>query len=124
MEAESSPALRRLAGRYALDRVQQDSLSSLLAVLERRGRAPTAVREHEQAINQHLADSLAGLELEALESAARIADIGSGAGFPGIPLAVALRRSQVRLVESQSRWAVFLEAALAELQLANVSVVH
>ena len=35
MEAESSPALRRLAGRYALDRVQQDSLSSLLAVLER-----------------------------------------------------------------------------------------
>src|SRR5690348_8949135 len=108
MQAEPSPALRRLAEGYALDREQQETLSSLLAVLERGGRAPTAVREREQAIDRHLADSLAGLELEPLWSAARIADIGSGAGFPGIPLAVALRGSQVRLVESQSRWAVFL----------------
>lgn len=124
MQADSSPRLRELAERYALTRDQEEALSSLLAILERSGRAPTAVRRREQAIDQHLADSLAGLEVEAVRTASKIADIGSGAGFPGIPLAIALARSEVSLVESQSRWAVFLEAAVAELRIANAEVVH
>ena len=124
MQAESARRLGQLSERYALSRNQEEALAGLLAVLERSGRAPTAVRSREQAIDQHVADSLAGLEVEALRSAARIADIGSGAGFPGIPLAIALEDSEVSLVESQSRWAVFLEAAVAELRIANATVVH
>lgn len=124
MPADCSPRLRQLAERYALTRDQAETLSSLLGVLERSGRAPTAVRRRERAIDLHLADSLAGLEVEGLRSASKVADIGSGAGFPGIPLAIALGRSEVRLLESQSRWAVFLEAAVAELRIANAAVVH
>jgi 16S rRNA (guanine527-N7)-methyltransferase len=124
MEPESPPRLHELAERYALAREQEEALSGVLGVLERSGRAPTSVRRREQALDVHLADSLAGLEVEALRSAATIADIGSGAGFPGIPVAIALERSEVRLVESQSRWAAFLQAAVDGLRIANATVVH
>jgi len=124
MRPEPSPRLRRLASRYALSGDQQQQLLRLLEVLERGGRAPTAVRDPDGAIDQHLADSLVALEVESLPSAGQIADIGSGAGFPGIPLAVALAGSTVSLVESQSRWAAFLSAAVTELGIANATVVH
>src|SRR2546429_868141 len=124
MRPEPSPRLRRLASRYALSGDQQQQLLRLLEVLERGGRAPTAVRDPDGAIDQHLADSLVALEVESLPSAGQIADIGSGAGFPGLPLAIALAGSTVSLVESQSRWAAFLSAAVTELGIANATVVH
>jgi 16S rRNA (guanine527-N7)-methyltransferase len=124
MRPEPSPRLRRLATRYALSGDQQQQLVGLLEVLERGGRAPTAVRDPDAAIDRHLADSLVALEVEALPSAGRIADIGSGAGFPGLPLAIALAGSTVSLVESQSRWAAFLSAAVTEAGIANATVVH
>src|SRR2546430_5854494 len=124
MRPEPSSRLRRLASRYALSGDQQQQLLGLLEVLERGGRAPTAVRDPDGAIDQHLADSLVALEVEALPSAGQIADIGSGAGFPGLPLAIALAGSTVSLVESQSRWAAFLSAAGTELGVPDAPVVH
>jgi 16S rRNA (guanine527-N7)-methyltransferase len=61
---------------------------------------PTTVRDP---VSEHIADSLSGLDVTELRAAGRIADIGSGAGFPGLPLAVALPASQVELVESAQR---------------------
>lgn len=55
------------------------------------------------AVDRHLADSLTGLEVEALAGADRIADLGAGAGFPGLALAVALPDSAVDLIESTAR---------------------
>jgi 16S rRNA (guanine527-N7)-methyltransferase len=55
------------------------------------------------AADRHLADSLTGLEIEALAGAGRIADLGAGAGFPGLALAVALPETQVDLIESTAR---------------------
>ena len=52
--------------------------------------APTAVRDPLKAIDDHLADSLVGLELEPIRSAVDLADLGSGAGVPGLALAIAL----------------------------------
>jgi 16S rRNA (guanine527-N7)-methyltransferase len=71
----------------------------------------------------HVADSLVALELGAVREARRIADLGSGAGFPGLALAIALPDTHVALVESVARKGAFLERAARELDLPNVTVV-
>jgi 16S rRNA (guanine527-N7)-methyltransferase len=71
----------------------------------------------------HLADSLAALDLEALRSARWIADLGSGAGFPGLPIAVALPSVEVVLIESQRRKCEFLERVCAAAEIENARVV-
>ena len=58
-----------------------------------------------------------------VRQAATLADLGSGAGFPGLPLAIALPDAHVSLVESVGRKAAWLEEAVASLGLANVEVV-
>ncbi len=71
----------------------------------------------------HLADSLAALEFDVLRAAGRIADLGSGAGFPGLALAVALPESALVLVEAQARKCAFVEGLRASAQIANARVV-
>lgn len=102
---------------------QQRQLSAVLAGLEGDEHAPTAIRTQEHAAQAHVADSLVALELEAVRSARRIADLGSGVGFPGLALAVALPAAEVSLVESQSRRCDFLRRVCASAQLANAQVV-
>jgi 16S rRNA (guanine527-N7)-methyltransferase len=102
---------------------QQRQLSAVLAGLEDDEHAPTAIRTQEHAAQAHVADSLVALELEAVRSARRIADLGSGVGFPGLALAVALPAAEVSLVESQSRRCHFLRRVCASAQLANAHVV-
>lgn len=63
----------------------------------------TTVSDPAGALDAHLADSLSGLSVEEVGSARRIADVGSGAGFPGLALAVALPSTQVDLIESTGR---------------------
>ncbi len=63
------------------------------------------------------------LELEVVRDAAQIVDIGAGAGFPGLPLAVALPSAEVRLVESQARKCTFLEDVMVVSGMTNVEVV-
>jgi 16S rRNA (guanine527-N7)-methyltransferase len=82
------------------------------------------VRAAEQAVNVHLADSLAALELDPIRAARRIADLGAGAGFPGLALAVALPNTEVRLVESQRRRCEFLERVRAHAGIENAQVVR
>jgi 16S rRNA (guanine527-N7)-methyltransferase len=71
-------------------------------------------------VDRHLLDSLATLDL--VDGATRIADLGSGAGFPGVPLAVARPAAQVFLVEPRAHRANFLRQAVRALSLANAQV--
>ena len=71
----------------------------------------------------HLVDSLSGLAVPELSEAAIIGDIGSGAGFPGIPLACALPGSKVEMIESVGRKTAFIDRVIAALELANASTV-
>jgi 16S rRNA (guanine527-N7)-methyltransferase len=95
----------------------------VLAVLEADEHAPTAIRAPEQAMQAHVADSLVALEIEAVSMAGRLADLGSGVGFPGFALAVALPTAEVSLVESQRRKCEFLERARAAGAVENAQVV-
>ena len=109
--------LDALAAEYALAPEAVDRLQALLSLLAADPHAPTAVREPEAAVDAHVADSLSALTLEPVRAATRIADLGSGAGFPGLVLAIARPEARVALVESAGRKAAFARAAAAELGL-------
>jgi 16S rRNA (guanine527-N7)-methyltransferase len=115
--------LARLAQRYGLGERQREQLTTLLAALEGAGSAPTAVRERARAMRVHVADSLVGLELEAVRAASTIVDLGAGAGFPGLVLAVALPVSDIRLLESQSRKCAFLQTTVVRMGIDNARAV-
>ena len=106
-----------------LTSAQELQLDRVLRTLEADEYAPTAIREPKQAAQAHVADSLAALELDSLITARRIADLGSGAGFPGLALAVALPEAEVSLIESQRRKCEFLVRACAAAGVENAHVV-
>ena len=66
-----------------------------------------------------MADSLSGLEVPELSSARRIADIGAGAGFPGLVLAIAIPRAQVDLIESAGRKTAVIDRLIQAAELGN-----
>lgn len=112
-----------LTERYGLPAPAIDPLAALLGLLDADVHAPTAVRSPAEAVDVHLADSLVALELDDVRSATHVADLGAGAGFPGLPLAVALPAAEVVLVESVGRKCVFIQAAADAAGLTNVEVV-
>jgi 16S rRNA (guanine527-N7)-methyltransferase len=79
----------------------------------------TAVHELQNMVSQHLLDSLS---VAPHIEAKNIIDVGSGAGLPGIPLAIARQKSQVTLLDSNHKKASFLKQAAIELELKNVTV--
>ncbi|HEU4461821.1 MAG TPA: 16S rRNA (guanine(527)-N(7))-methyltransferase RsmG [Solirubrobacterales bacterium] len=72
----------------------------------------------------HVVDSLTGLEIPELREAERIADVGAGAGFPGLVLAVALPAAQIDLVESVGRKCEFMRRAIAAAEIPNANVLN
>jgi 16S rRNA (guanine527-N7)-methyltransferase len=106
-----------------LTAAQQRQLTALLSAIVTDERAPTAVRDRQRASEVHIADSLIALELEAVRAATTIADLGSGAGFPGLALAIARPEARVSLIESQGRRCEFLERVCVLAGIENVRVV-
>jgi 16S rRNA (guanine527-N7)-methyltransferase len=99
------------------------ALATVLELLASEPHAPSAVRDAERAWRVHVADSLSGLEVEALSAARRIADVGAGAGFPGLPVAAALPDAGVDLIESIARKCQFIRRAIGRAGIGNAQVV-
>jgi 16S rRNA (guanine527-N7)-methyltransferase len=78
-------------------------LALLLAALAAEPAPPTSVTDPSEAIDVHIADGLSGLEAPPLLAAPRIADLGAGAGFPGLVLAAVLPNAHIDLIESTAR---------------------
>jgi 16S rRNA (guanine527-N7)-methyltransferase len=116
--------LGELAARYGLPTGAESQLAALLALVATEPAAITTVRDPAEGVDAHVADSLVALDLPAVRSARRVADLGSGGGFPGLALAIALPAAHVALVESVGRKCAFLAGAVSELALANVEVVN
>lgn len=124
----SAAARERLASGIAalglaLDAAQQERLLAYLALLLKWNKAYnlTAVRDPLEMVTKHLLDSLA--LLPHLQDG-RLLDVGSGAGLPGIPLAIAAPQREVTLLDANSKKTRFLLQAKGELGLYNLSVVH
>jgi 16S rRNA (guanine527-N7)-methyltransferase len=95
-----------------------DALLDALAAPE----APTSIHDRAQARNVHIDDSLAGLELPELRDAGRIADLGAGAGLPGLVLAIERPEAEVVLVESVGKKCAWMEQTIEALGLRNARV--
>ena len=81
----------------------------------------TAIRDREQQVTKHVLDSLS---VHPWLRGERIADVGSGAGFPGIPLAIVASDRHFALIESTGKKCEFLRHVVADLGLGNVEVVR
>jgi 16S rRNA (guanine527-N7)-methyltransferase len=105
----------------ALDPALAMPLLAYLALLDRWNRTYnlTAIRDPREMVGKHLLDSLA---MHPYLAAGSLADLGTGAGLPGIPLALAKPALQVTLVESNGKKARFLREAVRTLGLANARV--
>jgi 16S rRNA (guanine527-N7)-methyltransferase len=124
MTASEIPArVDGLAHRYGLPALAGHQLRTLLDLLVTDELAPTAVRDPSRVVDDHLADSLVALELDDIHSAAVVADVGSGAGLPGLPLSIALPGTRFFLLESARRKCAFLDRAIESCALPNVAVV-
>ena len=95
--------LAALGRRYDVSPERLTRLARLLEGLAAEPHPPTTVRAPVDALDGHLADSLAGLTVPALARADRIADVGAGAGFPGLALAAELPTARVDLIEAAGR---------------------
>ena len=119
-------ALDRGLGELALDLPggARERLLDYMALLVKWNRTYnlTAIRDPLAMVGHHLLDSLAVLPHLPLAAAGRIADAGSGAGLPGIPLAIARPDWHVALAEANQKRAAFLRQAAIELRLSNVEV--
>jgi 16S rRNA (guanine527-N7)-methyltransferase len=115
--------LEALAARYELAPAATRAIGRLLELLHTDPTAPTTVRDPAAAVDTHIADALVALELDAVRAARRVADLGAGAGFPGLVLAAALPDAEVALVEANGRKCLFLARAAQEMGLPNVDVV-
>lgn len=116
--------LLQLQRDFGLGESQTAALKQLVELLAGApARSVTRISAPSQIIDLHLRDSLSLLVLEELKRAAKVIDIGSGAGLPGLPLAVALPSARFSLLEANSRKCDFIRKATAGLGLNNINVV-
>jgi 16S rRNA (guanine527-N7)-methyltransferase len=107
-----------------LDPRARAALETVLRLLAEERASVSSVTDPARAWKAHVADSLTGLEVPALRAASPIADVGSGAGFPGLVLAVALPGARVDLVESVGRKCEFIRRAIDAAGIANARVLN
>jgi 16S rRNA (guanine527-N7)-methyltransferase len=102
----------------SLSDVQRRSLQTVLELLAVERASVSSITD-ERAWKVHVEDSLTGLDVPELHQASRIADLGSGAGFPGLVLAVALPEARVDMIDSIGKKTAFIAHAAAEAGIPN-----
>ncbi|HET8978933.1 MAG TPA: 16S rRNA (guanine(527)-N(7))-methyltransferase RsmG [Solirubrobacteraceae bacterium] len=119
-----SLSVSALAARYDLPADAVPRLTALVDLVAGDPVAPTSVTDRADILRDHLADSLVALDLSSVREARIAADLGAGAGFPGLPLAIALPQMEIHLVESNRRKCEFMTRAAAVCEAANARVVE
>lgn len=84
----------------------------------------TSIKDRNQFIEKHLIDSLWAAHYKSFINAENVVDIGTGAGFPGIPLAICFQQKQFILVDSLKKKLNIIQDLCANLNIKNVEVLH
>ena len=84
----------------------------------------TAITEFDEVIEKHFLDSLSLIKVYDLERDISVLDMGTGAGFPGIPLKIAFPGLKVTLADSLNKRILFLQEVIDKLHLENIEAVH
>lgn len=84
----------------------------------------TAINEYEEVIEKHFIDSLTIEKAVSLETIHTVIDVGTGAGFPGIPLKIAYPHLKITLLDSLNKRVKFLNTVISELRLENIEAIH
>lgn len=86
----------------------------------------TAITQKDEVITKHFLDSiaLAGVYPDIMSNHIKILDLGTGAGFPGIPLKIAFPDLEITLMDSLNKRVKFLQSVIDELKLTNITSVH
>ncbi len=122
-QIDPAAGLAPLVDRYGLTAAASSALATLLGRLAADERAPTSISGAPDALDRHIADSLVGLDLPAVRDSSVAADLGSGAGLPGLVLAAALPGLRMNLVEAQQSKCAYIAALVAAMELGNARVV-
>lgn len=112
--------LNALAAEYELPAPTAGRFEALLGALAAEDDPHTTIRDPLAAADHHIADSLSALHLPSVKEANAVVDIGSGAGFPGLALAIALPGARFDLIESAHRKCAVIERLASAAQLENV----
>src|SRR3989442_9400748 len=106
-----------------VDAAAQTKLLASMPLLDKWNRTHnlTAIREPQRVVTYHLLDALATLPHLPDAASLRLIDVGSGGGFPGVPLAIVRPQWRVHLLHNKRKKAAFLRPAAPELALVNVA---
>lgn len=107
----------------SLDDRAREQLQTVLRLLTEERTSVSSIVD-ERAWQVHVIDSLTGLEVQELRYARAVADVGAGAGFPGLVLAVELPKARVDLIESVGRKCEFMRRAIGAAGIANATVLN
>ncbi len=115
----------RIESSYQLSIEQKDRFRAFIDLLSSWNKKVNLVSRRERDLtDRHLLNSLAIAYFHPFAPAERVADIGSGGGFPAIPLAIIYQRTHFTLIERVRKKSAFLELALREMALDNTTVVR
>lgn len=84
----------------------------------------TAITEDEDVIKKHFIDCIKAFKSKPIRNAKTVIDVGTGAGFPGLPIAIMSPSTKVTLLDSLNKRVIFLNTVVTELGLKNVTIIH
>ncbi len=126
MYAENKSALEQIAQKYSLSSTTQDKLYAFTELLEGWSKKINLVSKADvkKIADKHIVDSLLFDQFGFIPDSGTLLDLGSGAGFPGLILAIVKPGLYVTLLDSQRKRALFLQEAISIVDLPNAKVVN
>lgn len=124
MNKNTELLIRELNERYGEDKTEK-LLKYMDLILEKNQHINlTAVKDRDEALQKHIADSLSCALMEEYENAEKIIDIGTGAGFPGVPLSIISPEKDFTLVDSLNKRLKIIDELTESIGVSNVITLH